>query len=371
MIKKLNKIKFIKRKIKRRKIREKKKLTNRQRIIYKICIIFFLLLVNFIAFTQILNIPIILKKNKGRFFLCTTYNNEAEILFIHLWRLYYYVDRFIIIVSNITYSGAPKNITFKEFEKNIRRYMNKVDIVNFNNICNIKEYPTSDSNWCYEQSQRDYAKTFIEEKYNLTEKDILIVVDLDEILTREGIRYIKKNPPNTFYFIYGAMYFPYYYHKVENWNRSFVIRYNKKMKTLSQYRTSEITTNNTLTFEFNKSKVLLTHCSYCFKDIEEYNNKLKSFAHQEFNKPPYTTNNWIFKSHYCRKKINSPEGYDEPYEGWKHLIPNDKRLKFLIDRSFMYPLNKTTYTEKDLETMCNKTYNRTPFELSAKYNPSI
>ena len=36
----------------------------------------------------------------------------------------------------------------------------------------------------------------------------------------------------------------------------------------------------------------------------------------------------------------------------------------------MYPLNQTTYTEKDLETMCNETYNRTPFELSAKYKSS-
>jgi hypothetical protein len=28
----------------------------------------------------------------------------------------------------------------------------------------------------------------------------------------------------------------------------------------------------------------------------------------------------------------------------------------------MYPLNLTTYTEKDLETMCNRKYNRKPFE---------
>ena len=143
------------------------------------------------------------------------------------------------------------------------------------------------------------------------------------------------------------------------------------MKTLSQYRAMTINNNNTLKFEFNQSKALITHCTYCFKNMEQFKNKLKSFAHQEYNKPPYTTNNWIFKSHYCRKKIyTSSEGYDEPYEGWKHLIPDDERLKYLIDRSFMYPLNQTTYTEKDLETMCNETYNRTPFELSAKYKSS-
>ena len=61
-----------------------------------------------------------------------------------------------------------------------------------------------------------------------------------------------------------------------------------------------------------------------------------SFAHIEYNKEPYITNNWLFKSHYCRDKINRPfEGYDEPYEGWKDLIPDDERVKYLIDRSYM------------------------------------
>lgn len=60
-------------------------------------------------------------------------------------------------------------------------------------------------------------------------------------------------------------------------------------------------------------------------------------------------------------------GIDEQYEGWESLIPNDERLKYLIDRSFIYPLNETSYNKKDLETICNRKYNRTPFELSTKY----
>jgi len=239
--------------------------------------------------------------------------------------------------------------------------MDKVDIVNFNNICNKEEYNGSSIAWCIEHSQRDYAKTYIEEKYNPTENDLLIVADLDEILTREGIQYIKNHPPKHFYCIKGSMYFPYYYHNVQGWDWAFAIRYNKSMLPLSRYRGK--TKNNTLTYDYNPSKPLITHCSYCFKDIEEYKNKLKSFAHEEYSGPPYTTNNWIFRSHYCRAKLNSyPGGYDEPYEGWRHLIPDDKRLKYLMDPSFMYPLNETTYTEKDLERMCFRKFNRTPFE---------
>ena len=60
--------------------------------------------------------------------------------FIHLWRLYDYIDRFIFVISNITYSGLPKNITFRPYEQNIEKFMDKVDIVSFDNLCNAKVY---------------------------------------------------------------------------------------------------------------------------------------------------------------------------------------------------------------------------------------
>ena len=61
--------------------------------------------------------------------------------YIHIWRLYNYVYKFIIVINNITYTGNPKNISFKPFEKDIQPYMDKVEVVYFNNVCNKKEYP--------------------------------------------------------------------------------------------------------------------------------------------------------------------------------------------------------------------------------------
>ena len=161
-------------------------------------------------------------------------------VYIHIWRLYDYVDKFIIVTSNITHSGHLKNISFRPFEEEIKRYMDKINIVYFNNICNRKEYPKDNNKWCIEKSQRDYAKYFIEENFNPTGKDLLIVVDIDEILTREGIKYIKKNPPFKFNFIKGSYYFPYYYHKIGDWNKGHSIRHNKNMKTLSKYRSKRM-----------------------------------------------------------------------------------------------------------------------------------
>ena len=213
--------------------------------------------------------------DSGRIFLCTLYNNEAELAYVHIWRLYDYIDRFIIVTSNKTFSGLSKNFTFKTFEENIQPFRNKIDIIFFNNICNRKEYPSEDLIWCIEMSQRDYAKTFIEEYYNPTEEDLLLVVDLDEILTREGIKYIRNNPPKDLYFIKGSMYFPYYYHKIEDWDKGLIVRYNKNMQTISKYRKMNIVNNNTLKFYYKPTKPLITHCSYCFKDMEEYLLKLK------------------------------------------------------------------------------------------------
>jgi len=152
----------------------------------------------------------------GRIFITFMYNNEAEMAYIHIWRLYDYVDKFVILTSNRTFTNITKNFSFMPFEENIRPYMDKVDIVYFDNICNMKEYPSFDQIWCFEKSQRDYGKTFIEKHYNPTEDDLIIIVDVDEIFTREGIEYVKKNPPRNHYYVKGSMYFPYYYHKVED-----------------------------------------------------------------------------------------------------------------------------------------------------------
>ena len=280
----------------------------KNRYAYKI---FIIAILNLLLFS--VNNIIIQKYYNGRIFVTFMYNNEAETAYIHIWRLYSYVDKFIIVVSNKTISGLPKNVSFSPFEKELRPYMKKVDIIYFDQICNKREYPSDNHIWCFEKSQRDYAKTYIEEHYAPTEDDLLIVVDIDEIMTREGIQYVMKNPPKHFYHVKGSMYFPYYYHKVEDWDRGYVIRYKKNMKTLSKYRDKY--PKEFLKYDFNAKRPLITHCSYCFNTLEQYKNKIISFPHQEYNKEPYITNNWIFKSHYCRKKIKSHSGHDEPYEG--------------------------------------------------------
>ena len=199
--------------VKRKKKFKRKKLIKKFIItkIIKLIIVFLFFTISFIIISKILKIHYIFDKFKkknnnnnkinkinsseGRIFLCTLYNNEAEAAYIHIWRLYNYVDKFIIVISNLTHSGKPKVFSLEPFEKNIKPFMDKIDFAFF--VYSSNNFKSG----IRERMQRDYAKTYIEEKYNPTEKDLLIVVDIDEILTREGIEYIKNNPPNHFKFI--------------------------------------------------------------------------------------------------------------------------------------------------------------------------
>lgn len=296
---------------------------------------------------------------KGRVFDVWMYSNEAQVAYVRLWRLYDYVDKFIIVVSHYVHSGKRRKISFKPYEKEIEKYKDKIEIVYAPHICDSTRYYSDKDNWCKEKTQRDYGLTYIEMNHNPGPDDIILVSDADEIFTRDAVERFKRDKPDTFYYVSGVTYFPYYFHRVDVWNVAFVLRY-----TLVNYSLSQIRNNGYMNKEniYGLGENLVTHCTYCFESIEQYRDKLKSFAHVEFNNFPFTSDNFIFKSHYCREKINSLPGYDENMTDWSQLIPNDERLRYLYDPSFEYSMDHTSYTQKDLKTLCDREYRRTPFK---------
>ena len=294
------------------------------------------------------------------------YNNEAAQAYTRIWRHYPYVDYFIIIYSDITFSGKKKNLSFYPFEKEIGQYKDKIRLVQYSRDKLLKRYRSKAYAWANEASSRDLATTYIEENFHVTNNDVLLVSDCDEIFTRKALRQIIQNPPETYYIVPGKQYFPYYFHIVDSWNRAFVIRYQPNLH-LDYYRMISIDSTKGIKPDFGFD--FITHCSYCFPNIEEYKNKLLSFSHVEYSVPPYTTNEWIFRSHYCRKFINQDNnpGIDEPIEDLEELFPPDERLSFLWDPSYEYDINATKYSEEDLKTLC-------PFNVTRRnkeYHPFL
>ncbi len=130
-----------------------------------------------------------------------------------------------------------------------------------------------------------------------------------------------------------TIYFPYYLHRFEDCYQNLMVKYNKTIKMLTLFTGMQIIDNSTIKFKDRPSKPFITLYSYYCKGIKKYRNKLRIYLYQEFNKPPYITNDWIFKSHYCIEKLGSPtDGFDEPYNGWSHLIFDDGGLKYFIAR---------------------------------------
>lgn len=205
-------------------------------------------------------------------------------MYIRIWRLYKYVDYFVILVSNTTFSGIKRNITFSPYEKELEQ--DKIGIISLpHQLGNRYIYPSQFFNkiWCFEKTSRDYTLQAIRSLFGLKMSDLIFVSDLDEIFTREAMEYIIQNPLETYYYARGYMYFPYYYHIIENWNYRLMLRYDPKYFALSRFRSK---------YPFypvvpDDKRAFITHCSYCFKNIDDYMNKFKSFPHQEFNRPTF------------------------------------------------------------------------------------
>ena len=158
-----------------------------------------------------------------RIFDTFMYNNEASQAFVRIWRYAPYVDYFIIIYCNKSHSGQAKTITFEPFTKEIEQYKDKIRLVSFSPEDSIHTYKNT-ATWRLEMTPRDVAIPYIEKHFDITSNDIITVSDCDEILTRKALRYIIRNPPETYYIVPGKTYFPYYFHTISYQQVSYIRR---------------------------------------------------------------------------------------------------------------------------------------------------
>ena len=304
-------------------------------------------------------------KKRGRVFDNFMYNNEAYAAYVRIWRHAPYVDYFIIVYSNKTFSNRDKELSFEPFTKDLEPYKDKIILVPFDGTCNKQKF-YGNSNWCREKTQRDFGIEYIEKHFNPTRDDVIIVSDVDEILTRPGLRYSIEHPPayldppRDYYVLHGDYYFPVYFHRITEWDAAMIFSYAPGI-SIAKVRVN-VQNGKVWKLQTPNHDVFVTHCSYCFPRIEDYKNKLESYSHSEYNRPPYTTNDWIFKSQYCHFTVSGKEeGGDipiPPKEELMDLFPDDDRIKFLYDPSFTFDISKTSYKPEDLPTLCQHKWRR-------------
>jgi len=209
---------------------------------------------------------------------CFIYNNEDLILDVRFNILNEYVEKFILVESRLDHQGNKKNLNFNI--KNFKKFENKIEYLI------IDDFPSNFGSWQRENFQRNYISEGL--KF-LEEDDYIIISDVDEIPNLKQVNNLKKykytvfKQKNLFYKLNLIN------KSLPNWFGSRICK-KKYLKSPQWIRDQKVKKFSVLKFYRIKWNIIENggwHFSYLMepKKIQE---KLKSFAHSEYNSNFYT-----------------------------------------------------------------------------------
>lgn len=220
-----------------------------------------------------------------------TFFNEFELLFYRIKLLEDFVDYFIIVESNFTYSGNLKELYLKNFiDKSdfSNETKNKIIIIIADDLYDKEKLNNNNLDaWYNENKQRNHINDgliLLKKTSKISNKDYIIISDLDEIVNPEIIKDIK-NKKILYNYFYLNQDFYYYNLKCKcifNWNRVGIIKYGFYIKY--KITPQKIRDNSLQIKQYVDNGGW--HLSY-FMDTNKIIEKIKNFSHQEFNNPTY------------------------------------------------------------------------------------
>ena len=130
---------------------------------------------------------------KHRIFDIFSFSDEVGTLEIRLNEYYKLVDKFIIIESDETFSGKNRELVFPKI-KNIKAFklfesLIVYSICHYPNSLNVKANDFANSIWKREYHMRNVCMRESIKELEIKNHDILIVGDIDEIISHEGLGY--------------------------------------------------------------------------------------------------------------------------------------------------------------------------------------
>ena len=133
---------------------------------------------------------------------CFNFFNEFDIIELRLNILYPYVDKFVIVESNVTHTGKSKPFYFDENKEKFDKFLDKIEIFKVTDTPqNFLSLPPSDdpslqtiykyigeTNYFNRENQTDYGRDFFQKECVLRplvnfakDEDIVFISDADEI----------------------------------------------------------------------------------------------------------------------------------------------------------------------------------------------
>ena len=255
-------------------------------------------------------------------FDCFMYNNEETLLDLRLQTLSKYVEKFILVESTFDHQGNKKNKFFNIDD--FKKYKDKIISMK------IDKYPSSlNGSWKRENFQRNYISKALE---NLNDDDYVIISDADEIPNLKNIKNIEKKK-------FTAFKQSNYCYKINMRNITFPDWYGSKLckkKHLKspQWLRNQKVKNNSFFNIFKINWNIIENGGWHFSFLmypEEIKKKIKSFAHEEFNKDQFLDVAKITKSIeegkdlFNREQKYSKIDLDKSFP--KYVFDNEFKLK--------------------------------------------
>jgi len=214
---------------------------------------------------------------------CFLFNDELQLLSLRLHFLDDAVDYFVLVESKRTLAGSGKPLHFANHQHLFAPFLHKIIYLQ----APVNNLPA----WEYEYFQRDYIREGLK---HCKDEDWIHISDVDEIPNLKEI--IPAIEPYKAPVLVKVPMFYYWLNLLSNkyWAYNLLGKW-KDIKPISVgYRGNEYYTS----FKKFADPAVNTgwHFSYLFgTDIKKYQEKIRSFAHQEYNKPYYLNPERIYK----------------------------------------------------------------------------
>lgn len=234
-----------------------------------------------------------------KIFDCFPFYNELELLDVRLHELGDVVDYFVLVEATRTHSGLDKPLYYHNVRHSFHEYHSKIIHVVVNNMpITPKEISASlsqrDLKWI--ESKYQVEDSWVRERFQrnsimaglskATSDDVIIIGDADEIVRRSVIEKIRSDGGicegsnavqqqlNSYYFNVRCTNMPW-------WGSKIIYR-----KYLHEYTPSEVRFHTPASCAIENGG---WHFNF-FGGSDRIQLKIKSYAHQEFNKPDVLDN---------------------------------------------------------------------------------
>lgn len=206
-------------------------------------------------------------------------NTELEMLEIRLGQMAPYVDYFVILESNLTFTDKPKPLYVEENWSRFKKYHHQI----IRRTMDLSNGNFSDT-WSREKSSRNamYSQVIptLKGEHEASIDDVLLVSDVDEILKPAVLKAMRNCQIPTKVTIHSEMYY---------YGFQWLQRVDWEHPQATTYQGPDTILPEDLRFASADHHFMrgAWHCSYCFSTVKEMAAKLASFSHTEMNTPEF------------------------------------------------------------------------------------